>query len=572
MNATPVLKSNESRETSPYGAKWPTPFSFAHSFVRYAGQKGMNIERIRWNIGADGRGLAGYRVLLDGRPYSFIVASHIIDHSEQQDRIIATEWDATSTLIDGEATLADFASVNDEVPNVLWGRATPNTLVWSRANRSVRLFEHTRDALASGMQPERDKLSAIGYLYRTTGFSANGRNGMVDYAALTETGHPLRGAYHAQMLVGYMWREFSIDLVEHLAKVLNPAAVALAADYHRYLGVGNSSGIGLAPFVVRHPVLLDHWTKRGEEALAVAQELILSSPISSGRATRVPPGSEPLREVLKRGLEQAVLHFREQPAGIFEHFMPGNAIASDLRIAQRQLATLHQPTATVGNFLDALRYRVSLESLEAVNSVVLEATVSGDEADRLDEMTTDETLHYDGSAQCGVLLRQLRESFPSALEETVASLTEEHYFWYYSEEHMEPRRGEPGEDPGEEYSIPLDVLGRLQLLEAALAATDAHQPVAQLVLEQPDLHYMTSWVQTMVNRPNALIRSDFLSLDFLPLDIMRFQLAIYGMLKMRPISRNWLRGTILQGAPLPDELEGGIMPIFPVAPIISEAL
>lgn len=564
MNTTPVLKSNESHETSPYGAKWPTPFSFAHSFVRYAGQKGMNIERIRWDIGDDGRGLAGYRVLLGGRPYSFIVASHMIDHSEQEDRIIATEWDATSALIDGDATLADFASVHDEVPNVLWGRATPNTLVWSRANRSVRLFEDTRDALASGKQPERDKLSAIGYLFRTTGFSANGRNGMVDYAALTETGHPLRGAYHAQMLVGYMWREFSVDLVEHLAKVLNPTAIPLAAAYHRYLGIGNSSGIGLAPFVVRHPVLLDHWTKRGEEALTTAQGLLLSSPISAG--------SKPLRELLKSGLEQAVLHFREQPTGTFEHFMPGNAIASDLRIAQRQLTSLHQPVAKVGDFLDALRYRISLESLEAVNSVVLEATVCGDEVDRLDQMTTDETLHYDGSAQCGALLRQLREGFPWALKETVASLTEDHYFWYYSEEHMEPRRGEPGEDPGEEYSIPLDVLGRLQILEAALDATDPYQPVAQLVLEQPDLHYMTSWVQTMVNRPNALIRSDFLARDFLPLDIMRFQLAIYGMLKMRPISRNWLRGTILQGAPLPDELVGGIMPIFPVAPVVSEAM
>lgn len=41
-------------------------------------------------------------------------------------------------------------------------------LTLSRANRSVRLFEHVVDSLAAGRQPDPVKVDEVGYVMRTT--------------------------------------------------------------------------------------------------------------------------------------------------------------------------------------------------------------------------------------------------------------------------------------------------------------------------------------------------------------------------------------------------------------------
>lgn len=544
-----------------YGASWPTPFSFTHSFIRYAGEVGLTVENTHWDIDSAGKGLAAYRAVLDGQIFSWVVASHMLDPDAHQDRIIATQWDATSTLVEGDARSEDFTDVYEEVPNVLWGRARKRTLVWSRANRSVRLFAHVVNELALGRQPNPDRVASIGYLIRTTGFSANGRNGMVDYADLVANQHSLRGAYHAQMLAAYIWREFSVDLANHLARAISPSAATIHPAIHEYLGVGNSSGIGLAPFVVRHPVLVNHWATQGKLALERVWHQSLSD--------QVDDGPETFATALLGGIETAINHFRQQPAGAYEHFTPGPVIAADLRLAQEQIRGLSRCDAPVSDLLSKLAVRISAESIEAIKSIVLDVTLTGREQSRIEAMTADETLHFDGRGQCESLLTLLRTHFKWAFESRAATWSDDYYFWYNSEEHAEPRRGEPGVDLGEEYGIPLDVVGRLQQLDAALVAVPPQTSIAQFALDHPDLRYMIAWVQTMGSRPETLIPTDFMSRDFLPLDVMRFQLAIYGMLKMRPTSRNWLRGTILQGAPLAPDLSTKRMPLFPVAPRVE---
>lgn len=558
MNS-PSASGDERWLRSSPSAMWPTPFSFAHSFIRYAGEQAMSMRRTHWRLDKTGRGTAAYQVQLGGRTFSWVAASFMLDPDEQEDRIVATKWDSTSMLAEGEVIDADFLTVLEQVTNVLWGRARPGTLVWSRGNRSVRLFEHTTQALARGEQPDPARFAAIGYLFRTTGFSANGRNGMVDYAALVEENHPLRGSYHAQMLASYLWREFSIDLVEHMARQINPEAASLSPSLRRYLGVGNSSGVGLAPFIVRHPVLINQWTESSNNALKAVADLDVTSLLPSGFR---------LADDLNTRLDDAVQHFREQPTAEFERFASGYVIAGDLRAAQRLLVRRATEGSSVREYMTLLRPLIHSESLEAVKSVLLESASYGVETDRLDAMTAEETLNFEGSMQCGVLRALLHENFSESLRDIAASRSEDknYYFWYYSEENSEPRRGEAGEDPGEEYSIPLDMKGRLQQLDWALSEISPQLPVAHLTLEQPDLHYIVSWVQSMIGRPNVLAATDFLSRDFLPVDTLRFQLAIYGMLKMRTTSPNRLRGTILQGAPLPDELGTRAMPLFPVAP------
>ncbi len=42
-------------------------------------------------------------------------------------------------------------------------------------------------------------------------------------------------------------------------------------NIQRYLGIGNSTGLGMAPFLINHPQLIDQWITSRETALAIAK-------------------------------------------------------------------------------------------------------------------------------------------------------------------------------------------------------------------------------------------------------------------------------------------------------------
>ena len=70
------------------------------------------------------------------------------------------------------------------------------------------------------------------------------------------------------MMLVYFVRQFTFDQVNHIAKHKNPKkAVTLDLSISRNLGIGNSTGLGMAPFIVNHPVLLNNWILARENAL-----------------------------------------------------------------------------------------------------------------------------------------------------------------------------------------------------------------------------------------------------------------------------------------------------------------
>ena len=70
------------------------------------------------------------------------------------------------------------------------------------------------------------------------------------------------------MMLVYLVRQFTFDQVNHIAKSRNPtSAVKLSDNIARNLGIGNSTGLGMAPFIVNHPTLLHNWIYSREEAL-----------------------------------------------------------------------------------------------------------------------------------------------------------------------------------------------------------------------------------------------------------------------------------------------------------------
>jgi hypothetical protein len=539
------------------GAVWPTKLSFSHSFVRTVAKLGFRLSRVENSLDAEGRGRVIYLAEVAGAALTFLVVSDLLHPQEQQDRIIATRWDAVACLYLGRPSEAELATTGRELLSVIWGRATPGTAVWSRANRSVRLFDHVVDSLAAGRQPDPLQLNRVGYLIRTTSFSANGRNGILDYAYLHDIGHPLCAPYHVQMLACYLWREFGFDLATHLARVRNPRAVELSPDSRRYMGVGNSSGIGLVPFVVRHPRLVHNWIANREHALAEV------------RLAR--PDGETLAE-FARLIDRAIRYFRDEPRGEFDEFESGGRIAADLACARRFLdAGLPCSVATgqgarFAELMDWARKEVAIEAQELVNSLLLEFHNGG----RIEpgHLMVDETLSFPPRMRVGALRKLIRKRFKWASRYVAADLPEREYFWYLSEENMEPRRGARGIDEGDQYALPVDFMGRLAQLVARLESVDPQTSLGRFLVADPDMRFMVSWAYKLAELDFAVARMDLLAPDFSPLKIMRFQLAVYGMLKFRPRSKTWLRATILQGAGLPDELAcgrigDGLLPSMP---------
>ena len=74
--------------------------------------------------------------------------------------------------------------------------------------------------------------------------------------------------FRAEMLSVYLIREFSVDLVEHVAKQINPRkAIKLDREIKQHLGIGNSTGLGMAPFIIKHPKLINKWMSQYTKTL-----------------------------------------------------------------------------------------------------------------------------------------------------------------------------------------------------------------------------------------------------------------------------------------------------------------
>ena len=250
------------------GSAFQTRLSFMRILVRRMHREHWKIDRPRFDIDDAGYGRAVYRVRTLKRCYSLVAFSHALDPAQRTDRVIAEAWDCTFALFDGEPSEQDLERLAENVPKQEAGRYRSTELVLSRANKSVRLFEHVADSLARGRQPSPELLRSVGYLMRTTAVYGNGKFGVCDRLRYQDRAE-IRGPFQAEMLCVYLIRLFTFDLVEHVAREKAPQdAIALDPELKRYLGIGNATGLGMAPFLWNHPVLIHNWFAARETAFS----------------------------------------------------------------------------------------------------------------------------------------------------------------------------------------------------------------------------------------------------------------------------------------------------------------
>lgn len=230
------------------GASRITSLSFSRSMLRKLMHEKWKIEPTRFDLDENGYGEACYTIATPQQTFYFVVFSQHLDDQERSDRVISEKWDITFALCEGPLTPEKMARLRSDLPKQEAGRGDSMDLVWSRANRSTRLFDYIIEQLVNGNQPDPQILAKTGYLIRTTAVYGNGKFGIAPYEKMNRE-HALYGAFRAQMFAVYLIRQFSFELVNHIAQAKNPNAVKLHPEIKRYLGVGNATGLGMVPYL-----------------------------------------------------------------------------------------------------------------------------------------------------------------------------------------------------------------------------------------------------------------------------------------------------------------------------------
>ena len=526
------------------GAIHQCRLSFMRVLLRRLKSENWRFERPAFSIDARGVGHAVYCAHGPDHSYSLVAFANDLPPEKRSDRVIATEWDATFTLFDGVPDAGDIERLRGNIPKQEAGRVTQCELSVSRANRSVRLWDHVVSSLAAGHQPDAETVRNVGYLMRTTAVYGSGKLGAADREATADRPE-FRAPFQIEMLSVFLTRAFVMDLVEHMAALKAPGtAVALDPALRRSFGIGNSTGLGMAPFLMNHPVLLNNWIAAREQALARVRALPRATSTAIAQFTTMLErarinaatwqSAHPLQidkiTRLRADLDALVAHLRDHPV---QGDQPWNALwlwaeAALSDEGQEQLVSLL--LEPYGPLVDGLA-----------------AETSADEA---------RFFAIDGAMPIA-RLRALTESlYDWALNIDWTDPQAQARVWYTSEEKLEPRLGERAEEPIEPYEQPL-CPGRDAARMYADLRAQPDGPIAGFLLHHPQHRHVVRRVQIAARFPYAEIRDNTIDAAMLPIDLLRAKLACFGAVHFDPRSDRWVRINMFKGAPFPQDLACG---------------
>lgn len=520
------------------GSMHQSRLSFMRVLLRRMKREGWQFFRPEWTVDAHGEGHAVYTAKTPDRAYSLVAFAHDLPADQRSDRVIATAWDATFVLFDGVPSPADIARLRANVPKQEAGRVSEKVLTLSRANRSVRLWDHVVSRLAQGTQPDAELIADVGYLMRTTAVYGSAKFGAADRAVIADRPE-LSAPFQAEMLTVYLIRTFVMDLVEHMARATHAAATRLDPALKRRFGIGNSTGLGMAPFLVNHPKLIHNWIAAREWALAEVRGLEHASPAEVAT----------FRDFAARAALNAVQWQSGHP------IQQGKLtqLRADMAALQGQLQlhdfTLKYPWDTLWRWAEAA---LSLEGREQLASLLLEpygALID----DAANCMAADETPdRIDGRMDIATVKALIERIHPRALSTDWTAPEARARVWYTSAEKLEPRLGERAEEDLEPYANALCPAHDAAHLHAAL---DGHAgPIATFLLHAPQHRHTVRRLQLAATHPYSEIRDNTTHADMAPIDLLRAKLSFFGATRFDPRSDRWLRITMFQNAPYPDEL------------------
>ena len=523
------------------GSFHQSKLSFLRSFLKEF--KDWEYNKNLFDLDENGYGRAVYSFSKKNRTYSLICFANKISDEERSDRVIATKWDAAFVLHDGIPTKQDIERLELNVPKQEVGRLSYKELTLSRANKSVRAFDHVIDSLSNGRQPDKEFLSKVGYLYRTTAVYGSGKFGLADRFRIKNR-EEICGPFRLEMMLVYLVRQFTFDQVNHIANHRNPKKfVELDKEISRNLGIGNSTGLGMAPFIVNHPTLLNNWILAREKALKKIREV---------------------KNVKKEDFDIFVECLKKSLKNV-------TSWNTDSEFQKNKIKQLLTDLNKLLIFIDNLNFQeefsfnklylwaeenLGLECSEYVVSMMLEPYDSIVNP-LIHEMSSEEDKFFNIPGDRTILdLRNiLEEKYSDILKIDFNEKESNENFWFISKNKEEPRLANRYNEQGSDLEQPLAIARDIKKLYERISNQKNSLNIGSFLIENNDLRHVVRRAFILEKFPYSEIQDNTIGSNLMPIDMLRLKLSFFGAVKFDPKSDKWLRISMFQGAPLPNELK-----------------
>ena len=524
------------------GSFHQSKLSFLRSFLKEF--KDWKYKKDLFELNEFGYGTAVYSFKKNTRVYSLICFANELNEKERSDRVIATKWDAAFALYDGVPSKQDIDRLRNEVPKQEVGRLSYKELTLSRANKSVRVFEHVVQSLSEGNQPDIELLSKVGYLYRTTAVYGSGKFGLADRFRIKNR-EEIYGPFRLEMMLVYLVRQFTFDQVNHVAKQKNPRkAVTLDLEICRNLGIGNSTGLGMAPFIVNHPTLLNNWIYARETALKNIREIKNVKPDDS--------------ELFKTCLKKSIKNITSWNTESKYQQKKINSLLNDLNkfIQFIEKDFDYSKEFVFNNIYQWAEDNLGEECVEYLISLMMEPY--DDIVNPLiNQMSSEEEKYFNIPTDRTVAdLREILETkYQEILKIDFSEKKNNQNFWFISKNKEEPRFANRFEENGSDLEQPLAIARDIKKLYEALSVAKNSSTISKFLINNNELRHVVRRAFIIEKFPYSEIQDNIIGQSLIPIDMLRLKLSFFGALKFDPRSDKWLRICMFQGAPLPDELK-----------------
>ncbi len=533
---------NKIMKLSRLGSFHQSKLSFLRSFLDEF--KDWDYKNDLFDLDKNGYGTAVYSFRKKERIYSLVCFANKINDDERSDRVIATKWDAAFTLHDGPPSKKDIERLRNEVPKQEVGRLSYKELTLSRANRSVRVFNYVVDSLSKGSQPDLDILEKVGYLYRTTAVYGSGKFGLADRFRIKNR-EEINGPFRLEMMLVYLVRQFTFDQVNHVAKNKNPkSAVKLDPKICKKLGIGNSTGLGMAPFIVNHPTLLNNWILSREIALKKIRE------IKKVNLNEI--------KIFKKCLKNSIKIISSWNT---DSEYQKNKINSLFKNIQKFLKFIEEEFDFEIDFpLNEVYLWVEKntceECIEYVVSMMLEP-FDNITKPLVNGMSSDEDEYFTIPTNRTVkdLRNIIEKRYPDILKINFEKKENFKNFWFISKNKEEPRYADRFDEEGSELEQPLAIARDVKKLYDQLLVSKNSLTIDKFLIANNDLRHVIRRAFIIEKFPYSEIQDNTIGEKVIPIDMLRLKLSFFGALKFDPRSDKWLRICMFQGAPLPNDLK-----------------
>ena len=524
------------------GSFHQTRLSFSRQLIDELISNNWKTEIIKWNINSIGTGNAVIKISSKQRIYSLVVFCHQINDDERSDRVIAEKWDMTFSLFLGIPSKEELDEMSKNLKIQELGRHLPKQLTLSRANKSVRVFNSVLNNLSEGKQPDKKMINNIGYLVRTTAVYGNGKFGIADYLPETND-NPLNKPFQAEMLTVYLIRYFSIELVNYLAKEKGKdKSITLSNEISKHVGVGNATGLGMAPFLINHQKLIHKWIQARETAIS---RVLSIKKLSTYNQTKI-----------FNLIERAYLYTTQWNVDDVIQFKRINVLRKELKDISnnKSLNGLLNNDYPLQNVYLHFINKISIETQEILNSIFIEPFPELLD-DLTNEMGTDEQNTVAIGYKVNELIKIIKDKYSWALKIDITKPDENFYFWYTSQAKLEPRLGATQIDHGKEKQLPFDIPQQVQNALKILTKLPDDMTGAEAMILHPEIRNIIKRVIINENFPFGEIQNNLVGKKVRPIDLLRCKLSFFGATKYDPKSNLWTRITLFQGAPLPHQLQ-----------------